>query len=65
MKEFRITAKVDIRLIIMDDELALHEVLDEMEYEFTASPDHTQRVSIIHTDMWDYDAKEVTKNKEY
>jgi hypothetical protein len=49
----------------MDDELALHEVLDEMEYEFTASPDHTQRVSIIHTDMWDYDAKEVTKNKEY
>jgi hypothetical protein len=64
MKEFRVKATVDIHLIITDDELDLHTVLNEMEYEFTPSPDHKQRVSITYTDMWDYISKEVTKKEE-
>jgi hypothetical protein len=62
MREFRITATVDIRLMIMDESLDLHTVLDEMEYDFTPSADHSQRVTIINTDMWDYKSEEVTRD---
>jgi len=54
MKEIRVRVTVDIHLTVADESIEIHDILNEMEYEFLPASAHKDVVSIPNTDMWDY-----------